>query len=239
MLALLQNLVRRAGLDASRCPVCGALTHGAEKLCSCCEDRLALRNGGYCPTCGEMFGDDDAVPAVCPECLHAPPPWDRLAFYAPYAGVLRDLILHFKFNGAYGNARLLGELARQAAELHLTEQADGVIPVPLHRRRLAWRGFNQSSELGRAVAKALDIPLWNHALTRTRYTQPQTTLDRNERQQNIKNAFAARNEIIDGKRILLVDDVYTTGATLRECARTLRRAGATSVDVLVLARTQH
>jgi len=184
-----------------------------------------------------MFGDDDAVPTVCPACLHEPPPWDRLAFHAAYAGGLRDLILHFKFHGGYGDSRLLSDLAREAAARHLTEPVDGVVPVPLHRRRLAWRGFNQSSELGRAVARTLGVPLWNHALTRTRYTQPQTRLDHKERQANIKNAFAADRDTVRGKRVLLVDDVYTTGATLRECARTLKRAGAAGVDVLVLART--
>jgi len=199
MLARLRTLARRAGLAATRCPACGALAYGEEPLCERCAERLAPRTGGYCPTCGEMFGDDDAVPTVCPECLHEPPPWDRLAFHAAYAGGLRELILHFKFHGGYGNSRLLSDLARGAAARHLAEPVDGVVPVPLHSRRLAWRGFNQSTELGRAVARALGVPLWNRALTRTRYTQPQTRLDHKERQENIKNAFAADQGLVRGK----------------------------------------
>jgi len=241
MLARLRDLAQRAGLTASRCPVCGVLTAGRDVLCPVCAQALAPRTGGYCPSCGGMFGEGGMEPAICPSCVHEPPPWGQLAFFAAYDGALRDLILRYKFNGAYGHTRLLADLARRAAALHLDRQMDtpmhGVVPVPLHGRRLAWRGFNQSSELGRAVARALGAPLLDRALRRTRYTVPQTQLDRKERQANIKGAFAAVPDMVRGRRILLVDDVYTTGATLGECARTLKRAGAAGVDVLVLART--
>ncbi len=237
MLARLRDLAERAGLLASRCPVCGALTRERDTLCPRCAEALAPRAGGYCPVCGELFGDESMEPAVCPECLHQPPPWDRLAFHSAYQGALRDLILGYKFKGRYGHTRLLAGLARHAAELHLEAPADGVVPVPLHGRRLAWRGFNQSSELGRAVGRALGVAVWDRALVRTRYTMPQTRLDRKARQTNLKDAFAADASLVRGRRILLVDDVYTTGSTLGECARTLKRAGAAAVDALVLART--
>lgn len=115
---------------------------------------------------------------------------------------------------------------------------DAVVPVPLHPRRLRWRGFNQSQELARAAARRIGAELLHRALERTRETIPQTELSGSERKENIKDAFYAESGQIAGKRLLLVDDVLTTGATLEECARTLKRAGAASVDVLVLARAR-
>lgn len=129
-------------------------------------------------------------------------------------------------------ARLAGEaFARMGGD-----RPDIVVPVPLHRRRLIWRGFNQSTELARAISRQLGAKVRNKALVRTRHTPPQTRLDRAGRLANIKDAFAANTDLVRDKRVLLVDDVFTTGATLRECARTLKRAGASHVDVLVLAR---
>lgn len=207
-------------------------------LCPTCEKDMQPRRGGYCPACGLMHGRKDAPPSQCPECRHDPPPWNRLYFHGLYAGPLRDLILSYKFSGNFGRTKLLADMATQAFTAEDSTLPDVIVPVPLHRKRLLWRGFNQATEISRTLSKKLNKPILTHGLARTRNTPPQTRLKLKERQANIKDAFTADASRIKNKRVLLVDDVYTTGATLRECARTLNKAGAAGVDVLVLARTQ-
>lgn len=132
----------------------------------------------------------------------------------------------------------MGSLATAAYRSGISECPDAICPVPLHTKRLIWRGFNQSTELAKQISRSTNIPVLNTALVRTRNTKPQTQLGHKERKENLKNAFAANPEQIRGKSILLIDDVYTTGATLRECSKAILGAGAAKVDVLVLARTQ-
>jgi ComF family protein len=233
------NLARRLGLRAGRCAVCSAiLPDGGRPLCAACAAALPQRTGGLCPACGEMSGREEDPPSLCPECRTDPPPWDELYFHGQYAGVMRGLILGYKFQNRFDRNRLLAALAVSAFVARPGRVPDAVVPVPLHDRRLVWRGFNQSLEIARGLARHVDRPLLVHGLTRTRNTPPQTRFGLRERQANIKGAFAADPALIKGKRLLLVDDVYTTGSTLRECARTLKRAGCAGVDVLVLARTQ-
>ncbi|WFS61850.1 ComF family protein [Pseudodesulfovibrio thermohalotolerans] len=232
-------LFRKLGLGAGRCAVCGAvMTDGSQVLCDACAEGLPLRTGGLCPTCGAMSGHETDPPSQCPDCRLEPPPWDELYFHGPYAGRMRELIIGYKFGNRYDRNRLLATLGIEAFEARPGRTPDAVVPVPLHGRRLVWRGFNQSAEIGRGLARRLKLPLLLHGLERTRNTPPQTSFGFKERQINIKGAFAANPARIEGRRVLLVDDVYTTGSTLRECARTLRRAGCAAVDVLVLARTR-
>ena len=209
---------------------------GGRPLCAACAGELPLRTGGLCPACGEMSVRDEAPPSLCPECRAAAPPWEELYFHGPYAGIMRRLIIGYKFNNRFERNRLLGALAISAFEARSGRTPDAVVPVPLHDRRLIWRGFNQSLEIARGLARHVDRPLLVHGLRRTRNTPPQTRFGLRERQANIKGAFAADTALVKGKRLLLVDDVYTTGSTLRECARTLKRAGCKEVNVLVLAR---
>lgn len=239
MFRRLTALAGQIGLTARRCPCCGTVIHTPRGvLCATCAEAMRPRTGGYCPGCGHMSGREDAPPTLCPECRTDPPPWDRLHFHGLYSGPLRDLILSYKFSNVFGHTRLLATMADQAFAIGSKRVPDVIIPVPLHRKRLNWRGFNQSVEISRIVSKKLDKPLLRNGLSRTRNTPPQTRLARKERQVNIKDAFTADREQVGGKTVLLIDDVYTTGATLRECARTLKRAGAAGVDVLVLARAQ-
>lgn len=196
-----------------------------------------------------MFGDgsnhggdsqtDHAEPdTICGECRLDPPPWDRLHFHGAYSGPLRDLIIDYKFHGGLHRTRLLTTLAVAALGRGAAGSPDLILPVPLHPRRLLWRGYNQSTELARGLGRALHRPVPPDALVRTRNTVPQLSLDMHQRRENIRDAFAADPAQVAGRSILLVDDVYTTGATLTECARTLRRAGAAGLSVLVLARAR-
>lgn len=239
MLHHLHTLACKTGLTTTRCPVCGVMISGeGTTLCQTCAEELRQRTTGYCIQCGIFFGDQDAPPTICAECRHTPPPWETLHFHGPYSGILRKMILRYKFKGNFGWTRLLAHLASSAFRAKDTITPDIIVPVPLHPRRLLKRGFNQSLEIARALGEQLEVPVLTDGLTRTRHTPPQTRLGRTARQHNIKDAFQAHPDRITDKTILLLDDVYTTGSTLSECARTLKRAGATRVDVLVLARAQ-
>jgi len=251
-----------------RCHGCGAVAPGRGRgelppLCADCARELAPWAGPTCPGCGAMFqGATGGAGHLCAACRLEPRPWERLLFYGPYQGLLRRLVLDYKFHGRLGAQRLLCGLARAAWLRGSTAAAgeplaargagepqavpdaadapampDLVVPVPLHSRRLQHRGFNQSLELARGVGRLLGRPIPVDALTRVRYTVPQMTLTAARRRDNVRGAFGADPGALAGRRVLLVDDVMTTGGTLEECARTLLRAGAAGVVVLVLART--
>lgn len=224
------------GLDGHRCPLCGVPGREAG-LCPACAKALAPRLGGFCPRCARRFGLDGYEPTVCSDCRETPPPWQRLYFHGAYDGQLRELILTYKFATSIQHARLFQDLALAAFQRQADARPDMVVPVPLHWRRLVWRGFNQSLEMARRLAREEGIALAPSAMKRTRHTAPQSTLTVEERLTNLDNAFRAKQELVSGRHVLLVDDVMTTGSTLRECAQVLLGADATRVDVLVLTRT--
>ena len=155
-----------------------------------------------------------------------------------FRGAVRDAIHRLKYSRQFYWGDILQYWLLQGTDslLNLT-QIDAALPVPLHPLRERERGCNQAWVLLEALAKNKKIPCYKHALVRIRSTETQTHLDRQERIENLQNAFAVRQpELITHKRILLVDDVLTTGSTTSECSRVLRRAGATSVLVFTLAR---
>ena len=231
-----------------RCQACGGLLPGsgqARPLCPSCAECLAPRLGGYCPKCGALFEDPAAPPQLCPHCRLHGRPWDGFAFHAHYEGVLREMVLGFKFRGRLGQGRLLAGFLADAYCRAAARTGDGamppagpdlIVPVPLHPKRLAWRGFNQSLELARLLANTLDRPVRPQALVRIRNTTPQSQLPGAERLENIQGAFLGDPAALDGRQILLVDDVMTTGATIETAVLALRRAGAARVDVAVVAR---
>jgi ComF family protein len=153
----------------------------------------------------------------------------------PYAGTLQEAIQRFKYHGQLPLARPLGELLASSVRHGATARPDLVVPVPLHVSRLRARGYNQSRELARHLGHQLKVPVAVDLLRRTRATAPQQELDAAARGSNVAGAFAVSGRL-PGRRILLVDDVLTTGATARECAGALRKAGAASVEVAVLGR---
>jgi ComF family protein len=151
-----------------------------------------------------------------------------------YIGVLADAIRRCKYQKQIDLVAVLGELLDPV--LQTLPPVDAVVAVPLHVRRLRQREFNQSLRIAAWVADRLERPLWPDVLRRTRWTEPQTTLDRGDRKTNVRRAFAVRDKAaVAGCRLALVDDVYTTGATVNECARALRSAGASDVYVVTVA----
>ncbi|WP_243359855.1 ComF family protein [Fundidesulfovibrio terrae] len=234
------GLLRR--LAGSRCLVCAAVTDGPG-LCARCAEGLRPRLSGFCPGCGEMPEDEAQAVTLCAACRLTPRPWAALGFFGEYSGALRDAVLSLKFGGRLGSMGLLGDLARHAYRLNrerpggfCAEGPEVVAAVPMHWRRLLTRGYNQSMELARAVAAGLGRPLALRALAKVRHTRPQSRLSARERKANLDGAFAADAAIVGGRRVLLVDDVMTTGSTLEAASRALLSAGADRVEVLVLAR---
>lgn len=247
---IFRRTVRRLGevagklawLILPRCQVCAAPLgpRGREApLCPACAARLPARLGGYCPGCGCLSADPLTPPTLCAACRTEARPWDGFGFYGAYEGLLRQMILSFKFGRDLAHGRVLGQLLVSALARTETFHPDGpdlVAPVPLHPRRLCWRGFNQSLELARAVSARLGRPIAARALRRIRPTVPQSSLPGRERLANIQGAFAGDPAHVRGRSILLIDDVMTTGATIDTAARALRAAGAARIEALVLAR---
>jgi ComF family protein len=226
MYSLLQSTLNRA-LDLLYPPACGVCGAGGGFLCPPCRRALPVAAPPRCRRCWAL-----TARGVCADCAHSPLDGVRTP-YVLDAGA-RTLVHALKYRSLHALAQPMGELLADSFELEPLP-ADVVMPVPLHGRRRRSRGFNQSELLARVLARRAGLELDDHTLMRTRNTPQQTrTDDRARREENVRGAFHCRNEV-PGRRVLLVDDVLTTGATLRECARTLRQAGARSVWALAFS----
>jgi ComF family protein len=224
-----------------RCAACGTplASEPARRVCARCVARVELVPNPRCEVCGgplESAGNDATR---CARCLAHPPRY-RIARYRTTAedepGTLPALIRRHKYGLDQSVGRALIEYLGDELPVSAADY-DVVIPVPLHWRRLWWRGFNQAALLAAEVARRLDLPLDTTAMSRDRFTPPQTAQHHDERIRNVRRAFTVTSpERVRNRRILIVDDVMTTGATVDECARVLIAAGAASVDVFTLAR---
>jgi ComF family protein len=223
-----------------KCPFCGDLTDffSSDRPCPSCLSRIKFFSPPRCPRCGIGFPSPSDQDHLCSGCLSGEPPFAKARSLCPYEGLIAEIISRFKFGGVASLAKPLGILLAEYRDPEfLFSGIDLLIPVPLHTRRLRERGFNQSLLLAREVSRRRSIPLNFTSLRRSRQTQPQTQLSGPQRQKNVRGAFEVRSAgALADKRVLLIDDVFTTGATVQECAKALLDAGAKSVDVLTLAR---
>ena len=221
------------------CKVCGQAVRHASRIpvCETCLTAPApLAADYFCTQCRTPFLNEAPLDdhGVCGRCRSGLTGYDAAYSYGYYEGALKDLIHLFK----YARVETLGEPlgAYLLRAIPLDQRFDVVVPVPLHWRRRLWRGFNQAELLARPLAHRLGVPV-GAALERRRHTDTQASLSPSERRSNVAGAFALRRGAeVRGKRILLVDDVLTTGATVGSAAAVLRRAGASHVAVLTLAR---
>jgi ComF family protein len=215
--------------------------HGAIPFCPSCLDRIRFIRSPLCPRCGVPFPVTEGEDRLCGDCLTEKKPYAVARSVGRYEETLLTAIHRFKYRGRAAIGVILGGIMADFAGMIWDMKVfERIVPVPLHRKRLRERGFNQAVILARELAKRFDIPLDFMSLRREVFTPPQVGLGREERSANIHGAFSARHpERIAGWRILLVDDVYTTGSTLAECSRILIRAKAESVAVLTLARAVH
>ncbi len=221
----------------ARCRSCGAGLDGDGRLfCAACLDDAVFLHGPHCVVCGRQFPDGAGLPHACWECMKKPPAFEMARAPVAFGGTVREAIHLFKYGRQRVMIGYLGGFVEDAAAKWFGGSTL-VVPVPLHRKRFRQRGFNQSLFLAERAAGSLGVRLSIDALARTRHTRPQVDLDPSERERNVKGAFAVtRPSEIKGEAVLLVDDVYTTGATVNECARVLKKAGAGSVRVLTVSR---
>lgn len=220
------------------CPSCREPLGDGHGLCAACWAKLSLIEPPYCARLGIPFVYDPGPGLLSMEAIANPPSYDRARAAVRYDDVARALVHKFKYSDHMELAPMLGQwMARAGREL--TREADALIPVPLHWRRLWARRFNQSAALAFAVGRVAGLPVLTESLKRVRATPQQVGLDKSERAQNVQGAFRVppeRKADIAGRRLIVIDDVLTSGATVEACARALLRAGAAHVDVLTFAR---
>lgn len=210
------------------CLLCGATAHSSS-LCDACHTSLPRHDMPACPSCALPTIDGN----LCGHCLKKAPHFARTLAAFSYGFPVDALIQALKYGS---NLAAAGPLAQPLAQRALTQALpDLLIPMPLHPARLKERGFNQSVEIAKILARKLDIPVAPDACAKVRDTAPQASLPLKERSSNVKGAFACSIDL-SGKRIALVDDVMTSGATLNELAKTLEKQGAAEINAWVVAR---
>jgi len=214
------------------CQLCGANAENEELCNACAETAQAIELA--CPLCA--LPNEDA--SVCAYCSQHPPLWQSAHSALIYQGSVQTLMQSWKYRQMLSAQRLLCDtLIDWVTQQALHSSASAIIAVPMHPKKLRKRGFNTAYALARALAKHWQRPLLPHALTRIAHTQAQAGLDRTQRQHNLHHAFHADITQLQGHHhVLLVDDVYTTGATLHACTQALQKANVSRVDIITLAR---
>jgi ComF family protein len=219
------------------CPACREPVDG-NGLCAACWSKLSFIARPYCERLGIPFVYDPGPGVLSVQAIADPPAYHRARAAVRYDDVARALVLALKYGDRLDLAPVMGRWMANAGS-EILEEADAVVPVPLHWRRLWARRFNQSAALASAISAASGVPVALAALKRVKATAQQVGLSRTERATNVQGAFRVPDEgktEVRGRRLVVVDDVLTSGATAEGCARALLRAGAVNVDVLVFAR---
>ena len=225
------------------CQICRTqkATHAESYICSSCRNGksgIHLVEPPFCECCGLPFAGDITVTFECANCREQELQFRSARAAVEFTGVIKEIIHRYKYNHAAWFEPLLAELLVTAGKPTLQQPDwDWIVPIPLHWARLRGRTFNQSERIARHLSRATGIPMHNKLLKRVYPTHTQTRLTRAERTENVKRAFAYRGGTrLDGARIILVDDVLTTGATASACAKLLKQNGASVVDVWTVAR---
>jgi len=223
-----------------RCPVCSDRPHNesGNYFCGRCLDSFRKPGPEQCTYCGLPLPESRGEDPACGTCRSEKPRFEKARSAGVYEGALAHAIKTFKFQYMRRMAPALAHLAEMTWDRDFgDENVDGILPVPLHPSRLSERGFNQSADIGRHIALHGGVPFLHGVLVRTRPTQEQAGLTLAQRRENVRGAFKVfKASKINGKTLLLIDDVMTTGATVNECARILIKAGAKRVLVLTVAR---
>jgi ComF family protein len=220
------------------CIACQAATGEPHALCAACWSSIRLIERPFCERLGLPFAVDLGQPLLSPAAIADPPVFGRARAVAEYDGTASLLVHRLKYNDRLELARAMGSMmVRAGAEL--LADADVIVPVPLHRWRLWWRRFNQAMALAKVVSCESCVPCDPFLLARIKRTRRQVGLTKAQRQDNLQGAFRVPIEAkarLEGKRVLLIDDVLTTGSTANAASRALLRGGAASVDILAFAR---
>jgi ComF family protein len=234
-------LCGRRALDLVLPPLCLACARPIARqggLCARCWAGMDLIARPYCERLGTPFQVDLGPGILSPKAIADPPAFGRARAAARYDGTARRLVHKLKYGDRLDLSRAMGAWMAHAGR-EILGDADALVPVPLHFSRLWRRRFNQAAELARGIAaEGRPLPILTDALTRSRATRSQVGLSAGERRRNLAGAFRVSDQgraLVAGRRLVLIDDVMTTGATLDAAARVLRRAGAAEVDALVFA----
>jgi ComF family protein len=202
-------------------------------LCEECQEQIAYVEPPFCARCGNTVFTND----LCARCQTNPLQIDRIRSVVYFEGVLREALHRFKYDQLTALARPLGDLLATYWRQH-PMPVDVIVPVPLHNTRLRERGYNQAALLAREMARQVGVAVVERTLLRQRSTAPQVELDIKQRKKNVQGAFRCSSDALAGQRVLLIDDVCTTGATLEACAVAVREGGAHTVWALTLARAR-
>ncbi len=231
----------RNGFDLLLPPTCllcvGRLEpdNGDASLSDACQSNMTALGDAFCRRCAQPYPTPYATDHLCGQCLQRPPPFSCVHATGRYLGGIAEAIHRLKYRNQLPLAKpLSGRLTRMLSDVP-GNRPELIVPVPLHPRRLRQRGYNQALELSRPLASTLGIPIDAQVLQRTRHTPSQQGLSAAERRGNLRNAFQLSCPV-ENRNILLIDDVMTTGETVRECARVLLAGGAAEVRVAVIAR---
>jgi ComF family protein len=220
-------------LFPSRCILCQKTVNQAIEICPDCYSALP-HNENCCQVCALPLPDELRNTVICGRCIRLAPEFDYAYSLFRYEGNIIGLVHQLKFGERISHARSIGEMLW--SKLHQAgESPDCLLPVPLHDLRLRQRGFNQSVEISRVIAKKSGITIEYDAVVRHRRTPAQTSLDAKQRKNNIKGAFTVA-QALNYQHVLIIDDVMTTGATVNELARLLKKNGVMRVGVMTIAR---
>ena len=208
-------------------------------LCEICYNNIRLNTPPFCKKCGRPRPYESAG-SVCETCATKSYYFDASYSVCIYEGVIRECIHGFKYNAKFALEGLFKNLLIGFAEKYIDiSRFDYIVPVPLHTAKYRERTFNQSAVLADHLSKRFKMPLLKNNLIRRRPGMPQVTLSKNKRLEDIRGSFKIKNGfLLKNKSVLLIDDVFTTGATVNECSKVLKGAGASSIEVLTLARSE-
>ena len=221
-----------------RCPACGIIVADPYHFCLDCWQSLTFLGDPCCARCGLPFAYGDSS-LECGRCLADPPRFDRLRAAVAYGEVARTVALKLKYGGRPGVAETLARFMQRHIGALAGDGETLLVPVPLHRWRIWKRGYNQAALIAGALSRRTGLSLALDTLRRTRATPPMRGMGRLERERSVRGAFEVAAEAksgLAGRDVILVDDVFTSGATADSCARALKRGGAASVGVLCWAR---
>lgn len=221
----------------ARCLHCGTSVDEVNTVCSACWQQMHFLSAPFCDTCSQPFDFTMPEGSECAACAQTPPQFDKARSVLVYNEHSRKLISEFKYSDRIHASKAYGKWMARAGK-DILKDADVIIPVPLHSKRLKKRLYNQAALLAQVIAKEANITYNPIVLQRIKHRPPQAGLNKAERQKNIKGVFALKpNHTLKGKHVVLVDDVMTTAATINECCRILKEAGVASVSALTLAKT--
>ena len=226
-----------------KCLLCNDSTGlNTENICSKCMDKIAFIKGSTCARCGIPFevsySLEDNLDYLWQRCRIFSPSFDMALSACRYDGVIKEIISAYKYqNKPYLGNDIISIMLRVVERGLVELSPELIIAVPLHVKRLRERGYDQAYILAEGIGRYLNIPVSCGNLTRIRYTVPQVNLSRDERIKNVKGAFSVKDtHELKGKRVFLIDDVFTTGATIEECVKIIRDAGAEKIYVVTVAR---